>query len=528
MEAKKAEVTDLDSVLGYGNYQKFQIWVLQTIIAIIGAINYYHVVFLVSDPPDDWHCAEPGVLRCNANATQETEICGGGEVVFNSSHQNYAYTLSVQHLWLCSNKVKGPWVISATYVGTILNSLVFGTLVDKWGRRPMFHITNITFIVCRLISFHVSSHYWAFLVLTALGTSFFPVGVRAGYTIIAELCDDRARKYAFISGWVWWVIGLAVLPFLAKWLSDWYLLGLATTLCNLLLVIIFPVLPESPRWLLGQGRYGEAAAIITHMRQVNKDQEIIGLEEKLEQMMPMKEGPGVEAAVLTDFIRRASLLRVGLCLATIWCVNDYFYIAGSMNVENLRGDMFVNFSLLALTELPSVFIGQFFIDKYGRRWVHVICMAITTAAFAIIVCLTGEDDDNGTAVVVMSIVSKLASNVGWFIMWVQCIEVFPTPLRGSGMNLCVMISTVVSMTGPFVVDLGSIKLRYPFIVFTALGVVGILTTILVPETKDVPLPERLEDVDEMVKNFRIFEFKPRQRDQEQTREEEEMGLKRED
>ena len=59
-------------------------------------------------------------------------------------------------------------------------------------------------------------------------------------------------------------------------------------------------------------------------------------------------------------------------------------------------------------------------------------MAITTLAFAIIVCLTGEDDDNGTAVVVMSIVSKLASNVGWFIMWVQCIEVFPTPLRGSG------------------------------------------------------------------------------------------------
>ena len=70
--------------------------------------------------------------------------------------------------------------------------------------------------------------------------------------------------------------------------------------------------------------------------------------------------------------------------------------------------------------------------RYGRRWVHVICMAITTLAFAIIVCLTGEDDDNDTAVVVMSIVSKLASNVGWFIMWVQCIEVFPTPLRGSG------------------------------------------------------------------------------------------------
>ena len=56
-------------------------------------------------------------------------------------------------LTLPSQKVKGPWVISATYVGTILNSLVFGTLVDKWGRRPMFHITNITFIVCRCKAF---------------------------------------------------------------------------------------------------------------------------------------------------------------------------------------------------------------------------------------------------------------------------------------------------------------------------------------------------------------------------------------
>ena len=50
-------------------------------------------------------------------------------------------------------------------------------------------------------------------------------------------------------------------------------------------------------------------------------------------------------------------------MATIWSVNDYFYIAGSMNVENLAGDMFLNFSLLSLTELPSVFMGQFLIDR---------------------------------------------------------------------------------------------------------------------------------------------------------------------
>ena len=50
-------------------------------------------------------------------------------------------------------------------------------------------------------------------------------------------------------------------------------------------------------------------------------------------------------------------------MSIIWSVNDYFYIAVSLNAENLAGNMFVNFSLLSLTELPSVFIGQFLIGK---------------------------------------------------------------------------------------------------------------------------------------------------------------------
>ena len=87
--SEKERARQLDGILGFGNYQwfqvnvykynrnyqrfglgkhhsggfwfqnylLFQVWVLQTLIAIIGAINYYHIVFLVSDPPD-WECAD--------------------------------------------------------------------------------------------------------------------------------------------------------------------------------------------------------------------------------------------------------------------------------------------------------------------------------------------------------------------------------------------------------------------------------------------------------------------------------------
>ena len=78
------------------------------------------------------------------------------------------------------------------------------------------------------------------------------------------------------------------------------------------------------------------------MRRFNKDEELPNLEERLQELMPVRKTETTESATLTAFVRRASLFRVGLSLATIWCVNDYFYIAGSMNVENLAGDMFVN------------------------------------------------------------------------------------------------------------------------------------------------------------------------------------------
>ena len=50
-------------------------------------------------------------------------------------------------------------------------------------------------------------------------------------------------------------------------------------------------------------------------------------------------------------------------MAVIWSVNDYFYVAGSLNAENLHGDIWLNFSLVALTEAPAAFVGTFLMGK---------------------------------------------------------------------------------------------------------------------------------------------------------------------
>ena len=51
---------------------------------------------------------------------------------------------------------------------------------------------------------------------------------------------------------------------------------------------------------------------------------------------------------------------------------------------------------------------------------HCLCMVLATAPLMLSILFVSSHDN---LVVGLSIMSKVASNVGWFIMWVQCIEV---------------------------------------------------------------------------------------------------------
>ena len=62
---------------------------------------------------------------------------------------------------------------------------------------------------------------------------------------------------------------------------------------------------------------------------------------------------------------------------------------------------------------------------------HVACMVLATLPLFISIFVV-EDERYGGLLVGLTMASKTASNVGWFIMWVQAIEIFPTPLRNTG------------------------------------------------------------------------------------------------
>ena len=102
------------------------------------------------------------------------------------------------------------------------------------------------------------------------------------YTLLSEICDEKGRKYNYIAGWVFWVVGMVLLPFMgmisssakplqliqnndlytAQIIGHWYPFSLVVVLLNVVFIFCHPYLPESPRWLITQKRFSEAAALI--------------------------------------------------------------------------------------------------------------------------------------------------------------------------------------------------------------------------------------------------------------------------
>ena len=51
----------LEELLGYGKYQYFQVWVFLGLLSFIGAMNFAHLMFLVTKPSH--RCALPPTLK---------------------------------------------------------------------------------------------------------------------------------------------------------------------------------------------------------------------------------------------------------------------------------------------------------------------------------------------------------------------------------------------------------------------------------------------------------------------------------
>ncbi|KFV64142.1 Solute carrier family 2, facilitated glucose transporter member 6, partial [Dryobates pubescens] len=307
------------------------------------------------------------------------------------------------------------------------------------------------------------------------------------------------------------------LPHPAGLVLDWRWLAVAGEVPVLIMTILLCFMPSSPRFLLSQGKEGEALRSLCWLRGRHTD---YGREYEQIKDSVRKQSQRVSCAEIKDpFIYKPILIAVGMRflqqLSGVTCILVYLQPIFKKTSVILRAEY--DAALVGLVRLFSVAVAAASMDKAGRKillFVSAGVMLISNLTMGLYVhfepaALNGTvaNETLGSSARLpaeptnyITLIPLLATMLfimgyamGWGpITWLLMSEILPLKARGVASGLCVVVSwlTAFTLTQFFLRVVDSFGLEVPFLFFALICAGNILFTgCCVPETKGSSLEQ---------------------------------------
>nr|XP_028573823.1 solute carrier family 22 member 4-like [Podarcis muralis] len=422
----------------------------------------------------------------------EQEKCLDG---WEYSREPYLSTIVSEWNLVCDDDWKTPLTTSLFFVGVLLGSFVSGQLSDRFGRKS---ILFATMAVQTGFSFlQIFSTSWEmFTVLFVL----VGMGQISNYVVAFILGTEILGKsvriiFSTLGVCIFFAIGYMLLPLFAYFIREWRMLLLALTVPGVCCVPLWWLIPESPRWLISQGRFEEAEIIIRKAAKINGVPAPAILIDPVEiQDMKAKQQQGL----LLDLFRTRNIATITVFSLLLWMFTSIGYFGLSLNTPNLHGDAYLNCFLSAVIEVPAYVIAWLLLRTLPRRY------SIAGTLFlggGVILFIQLVPPNLNLLSVILVMLGKFGITSAFSMLYVYTAELYPTIVRNMAVGATSMSSRVGSIIAPYFVYLGAYDRYLPYIVMGSLTVlIGILTLFL-PESYGNPLPETFEEM-LRVKGFR--------------------------
>ncbi|VEL13873.1 unnamed protein product [Protopolystoma xenopodis] len=189
--------------------------------------------------------------------------------VYQASVYQYPGPVDVEFNLVCENRWLSAMGTSAFMLGMMLGFIFGGWLGDLHGRRPTVLAFSVVEVLAGL-SVSLAPNFASYAVLRCLVGIAFTAKVTCLSVLSMELTLAHNRSFISSIRTIFMNFTLPSLLVLAAYLlPDWRSLNSVAMLPSILAVFYITGLPESPRWLLSQGRRLEALCLLRHGYQVN-------------------------------------------------------------------------------------------------------------------------------------------------------------------------------------------------------------------------------------------------------------------
>ena len=394
-------------------------------------------------------------------------------------------------------------VVAVLLAGAAVGALVAGRLADLLGRRRLVLLTSVTFVVGIALASLAPS-----LVVLLVGRFVIGMGVGAAAfgvpLYISELAPPARRGGLVSFNQLCITLGILVSQLVAYFLAkngDWRLSTGLAVLPAVVLGLGVVGEPESPAWLLRQGREDDAREVLGRIRgpEDDVDAEIAEIRELAD-----AESRTSVSQLLGPRVRPA--LVVGVALAVIQQVtgvNTVIYFAPTVLEEAGLGSTaaLLAFCVIGAVNVLMTLVAIRLLDRVGRRPLllygstgMVVGLAVLGALFV--------GGVNGTTEAVLA-TAALCFYIGSFaiglgpVFWLLIGELFPLNVRGQAASVATMANWVANLAVAvsYLSVIAAIGAPATFWTYGALTVVSLLYMVrAVPETKGRSLSEIEKDL----------------------------------
>uniref|UniRef100_A0A1A7YLX5 Solute carrier family 22 member 3 n=1 Tax=Iconisemion striatum TaxID=60296 RepID=A0A1A7YLX5_9TELE len=376
---------------------------------------------------------------------------------------------------------------STLNIGFLVGSFAFGYLADRFGRKMSFLMSNVINVVSG-IAMAVVPDYTSVLVLRAVFGFSSKGGWMATYVLLTELVGVKYRRTVGILYQMFFSVGLLFLPLLAYFIADWRWLQVAFTAPFILFMSFYWLIPESPRWLISQKRSSKAQEIIESMAKENKRKLSTNV-----QSLTDDDEAGSASASLMDLVRTPNMRKHTFILMFNWFTSAVVYQGLIMRVGIAGGNVYIDFFISSLVEFPAAFFIILTIERIGRRLPFAaanIVAGVSCLATAFI------PDSIFWLKTTVACIGRLGITMSFEMVVFVNTELYPTFVRNLGVSVCSTLCDIGGIVAPFLVyRLAVIWLELPLIIFGVVALIAGGLVLLLPETKGVPLPETIDDVE---------------------------------
>jgi SP family arabinose:H+ symporter-like MFS transporter len=388
------------------------------------------------------------------------------------------------------------WTVSSLLFGCIVGVILAGQAGDRYGRKKMLMLAALLFFVSAIASASANSLLF-FVLARILGGLAVGVASILSPMYIAELAPAKYRGTLVSLNQLAIVIGILV-AFFSNYLlvgtgeNNWRWMLLVMAAPAVLLFFSLFLVPESPRWLVAQGKPDQALQVL--LKTSGKEFAHAELKEIGETLKNQEEPTFGD--LLAPKIK--PLLFIGIILAVfqqITGINTIMYYAPKIfaNVGQSNDSALLQTILIGGTNLLFTLVAMVLIDRFGRKMLILIGSSGMALMLAGLSALFFLKETSGILVLVfiLGYIAFFAASLGP-ALWVVAAELFPNRLRSKGMSVAIVSLWIACaiVTIAFPVMLEKLSGGTTFLIFALICVANLLYVIkFVPETKGKTLEE---------------------------------------